>query len=141
MDPFNIVDLFCLHLVYVPRINQSLTLFHEAWNNHPLSTESNRTALQLYTLYSIGNPLFADEGDVDSNSYGIDYDADANIDEDDSETVSIPEINLPLSDASLSMLTMSLDPLQQSDSYGADIYLQAVNLVYQLIISDGLANE
>lgn len=78
---------------------------------------------------------------MDSNSYGIDYDADANIDEDDSETVSIPEINLPLSDASLSMLTMSLDPLQQSDSYGADIYLQAVNLVYQLIISDGLANE
>ena len=71
-------------------------------------------------------------------SYGIDYDADANIDEDDSETVSIPEINLPLSDASLSMLTMSLDPLQQSDSYGADIYLQAVNLVYQLMISDGL---
>lgn len=91
--------------------------------------------------YPIGNPLFADKGDVDSNSYVIDYDADTDIDEDDSETISIPEMSLPLSDASLSVLSVSLDPLQQSDSYGADIYLQAVNLVYQLMISDGLANE
>ena len=27
LDPLNVVDLFCLHLVYVPRINQSLNLF------------------------------------------------------------------------------------------------------------------
>ena len=139
LDPLNIVDLFCLHLVYIPRINRSLITFQEAWNNHPLSTESNRTPLQLYTLYSIGNPLFTDEGDVDSNSYGVDHDTDS--DEDDSETISIPETNLPLSDASLSMLSVSLDPLQQSDSYGADIYLQAVNMVYQLMLSEGLADE
>lgn len=141
LDPLNIVDLFCLHLIYIPRINQSLVRFQEAWNNHSLSTELNRTPLQLYTLYSIGNPLFTDEGDVDSNSYGVDHDTDPDFDEDDSETISIPEINLPLSDASLSTLNVSLDPLQQSDSYGADIYLRAVNMVYQLMLSEGLADE
>ena len=112
LDPLNIVDLFCLHLVFIPRINQSLIRFQDAWNNHPLSTESNRTPLQLYTLYSIGNPLFTDEGDVDSNSYGVDYDTDSDFDEDDSDTISIPETNLPFSDASLSMLSVSLDPQQ-----------------------------
>ena len=81
--------------MYIPRINQSLTLFQEAWNNHPLSTESNRTPLQLYTLYSIGNPLFTDDGYVDGNSYGIDDDTVSDIDEDDSETINIPETNLP----------------------------------------------
>ena len=141
LDPLNIVDLFCLHLVYIPRINQSLTLFQEAWNNHSLSTESNRTPLQLYTLYSIGNPLFTDEGCVDSNSYGVDDGTGSDIDEDDSETINIPETNLPLSDASLGMLRVSVDPLQHSDCYGADVYLQAVNTVYELMLSDGLAEE
>ena len=49
---------------------------------------------------------------MDSNSYGVDYDTDSDFDEDDSDTISIPETNLPLSDASLSMLSVSLDPLQ-----------------------------
>ena len=39
------------------------------------------------------------------------------------------------------MLSVALDPLQQSDSYGADIYLQAVGTVYQLMLSEGLADE
>ena len=72
LDPLNIIDLFCLHYVFIPKINRSLNLFLEAWNNHPLSTESNRTPVQLYTLYSIGNPLFSDDDNVDSNSYGVD---------------------------------------------------------------------
>lgn len=55
LNPLNTVDLFCLHLVYVPRINIALQSFKEGWNNHPLSTERNKTPLQLYTLYSIGN--------------------------------------------------------------------------------------
>ena len=55
LDPHNCVDLYCLHLVYVPRINEALKSFQQGWNNHPLSTEFNRTPMQLYTLYSIGN--------------------------------------------------------------------------------------
>ena len=66
----------------------------------------------------------------------------SDIDEDDSETINnIPETNLPLSDASLSMLRVSVDPLQHSDCYGADVYLQVINTVYQLMLSDGLAEE
>ena len=137
LDPLNVVDLFCLHFVYIPRINQSLSLFQEAWNNHPLSTESNRTPLQLYTLYAIGNPLFTDQDDIDCNSYGVD--PDDLIDEDDA--INVPETVVPLSDSSINMLTGSINPLQQSDSYGADIYMQTVNLVYQLMLREGLVDE
>lgn len=137
LDPLNVVDLFCLHFVYIPRINQSLSLFQEAWNNHPLSTESNRTPLQLHTLYAIGNPLFTDQDDIDCNSYGVD--PDDLIDEDDA--INVPETVVPLSDSSINMLTGSINPLQQSDSYGADIYMQTVNLVYQLMLREGLVDE
>ena len=44
----NEVDLFCLHTVFLPRINSALDSFLESWNNHPVSTEHNRTPNQLF---------------------------------------------------------------------------------------------
>ena len=48
LDPINEVDLFCLHYVFIPRINKSLSDFQGGWNSHSLSTEANRTPMQLY---------------------------------------------------------------------------------------------
>ncbi len=42
------IDLFCLHYVYIPRINDSLHWFASTWNNHPLRTESNLSPYQLW---------------------------------------------------------------------------------------------
>ena len=50
LDPLNTVDLFCVHLVYI-RINEALKSFQEGWNNHPLSTEHNKT--NYSTIYSL----------------------------------------------------------------------------------------
>ena len=137
LDPINVVDLFCLHYIYVPRINEALQQFQDAWNNHSLSTESNRTPLQLYTLYSIGNPLFSDDSHVDTSQYGIDSQSDVE-EVKESETVDVPETDIPLSDASYSSLCSIIDPLHQSSCYGVDLYLQTVRLVYQLMIEDNL---
>ncbi len=48
LDPECDVHLFCLHYVYMPRINRSLILFKDAWNNHPLSSESQMSPSQLW---------------------------------------------------------------------------------------------
>ena len=42
------VQLFCLHYVFLPRINDSLQQFVTTWNHHPLRTESNLSPLQLW---------------------------------------------------------------------------------------------
>ena len=47
LDPLNEVDIFCLHFVFIPRINKHLTEFQGSWNYHPLSTEGNMSPLQL----------------------------------------------------------------------------------------------
>ena len=52
-DNSNEVDIYCLHYVFVPRINQALSSFVEGWNNHPISTESNQTPHQLFDIYII----------------------------------------------------------------------------------------
>ncbi len=48
MSPEN-NDLFCLHYVFKPRINNPIRLFKHGWNHHKLRTERNRTQMQLYT--------------------------------------------------------------------------------------------
>ena len=42
------IQLFCLHYVYLPRINDALHQFMHAWNSHPLSSEANLTPMQLW---------------------------------------------------------------------------------------------
>ena len=42
------VHLFCLHYVYIRRINSALRLFQDAWNNHPLSSEGYLSPMQLW---------------------------------------------------------------------------------------------
>lgn len=50
LNPLNEVDMFCLHLIFLPRINAALESFTESWNNHSISTRGtgNLTPNQLF---------------------------------------------------------------------------------------------
>ena len=50
LDPDNELDLFCLHYVFLPVIRRQLDMFTEAWNHHKLSTEHNKTPMQLFII-------------------------------------------------------------------------------------------
>ena len=47
--PLDTVHLFCLHFVYLPYIQYQMQIFPDAWANHSLCSEGNRTPLQLWT--------------------------------------------------------------------------------------------
>ena len=49
LDPLDEIDLFSLHFVFIPRLNQQLETFRAAYCRHRLRTEHNRTPLQLWT--------------------------------------------------------------------------------------------
>ena len=48
LNPADDVDLFCLHYIYFPRVNNHLKTWCRGWNNHTLSGESG-TPLQFWT--------------------------------------------------------------------------------------------
>ena len=53
LDPLNEVDLYCMHQVYMPRINYGLHQFSSGWNNHALTTECSMTLVQLFSTGSL----------------------------------------------------------------------------------------
>ena len=50
LNPIDDIHLFCLHYVYIPRINESLNVFCNAWNHHPMSSSGNATPYQMWLI-------------------------------------------------------------------------------------------
>lgn len=44
----NEIHIFCLHYIYIPRINRALSQFLDAWKYHPLSSIGNLSPVQLW---------------------------------------------------------------------------------------------
>ena len=49
LDSFDEVHIYALHYVYLSRIRRSVEEFILQWNNHPLSSENNKTPYQIWT--------------------------------------------------------------------------------------------
>lgn len=136
----NELHLYCLHYVFLPRINLHLTLFQNGFNNHPLRSESNMTPTQLW-MYGVN--LYHLDQDVQEGeiiSYGIDFDGPLPSEEYDGETfneesVEVPEIPCPLSRESYDVFKSQINPLDHSDCYGVDLYLKAVETAHGLLNS------
>ena len=43
----NLIHMFCLHFLFIPRINESLQEYRSSWNNHGLSTERFQSPLSI----------------------------------------------------------------------------------------------
>jgi len=125
LNPLSDVHLSALHYVYLKRINRSLSIFKEGWNHHRIRTEG-------YSPYQ----LFA-RGVITQVNWTLDYvDEDFGIDDDnpmpeeDGEAVSIPETRLDLSADGRARLNQ-IDPLQESNNYGINIYQEAIEIIMQ----------
>jgi hypothetical protein len=133
LNPENDVDIFCLHYIFIPRINQSLKSFQDGWNSHKMSTENNLSPVQLFTAYSTTSTLFEAE-DFDDVYAGN----DENMDDLLFDSVTVPEISLPLSDDGIERLHDEINPLEDSVDFGRELYLNTVRLVFHLMNDDNL---
>ena len=113
LDPDNDVDIFCLHEVFTVRINKSLTEFVSSWNNHPVSSESNMTPLQLFYV----GLMESQENSSDDNLYTAPTVADH---------VQVPNLHYH----PCGSLKSQLNTIQQNNSSnGYDMYRQVAGLV------------
>ncbi|RVE66924.1 hypothetical protein OJAV_G00112930 [Oryzias javanicus] len=91
-------DIFCVHQTFLPRLNLDLQAFVEGWNNHPLSTEMNRTPEQMWCLGMMSNPVDQPESLEDFQEPDIDWDVAAEYRPDVEGVIVVPEFESPLSE-------------------------------------------
>ena len=68
LNPNSEVDLFALHFVFLPELQQQLDIFKEGWNHHRMRTAHNRTPTQMWLL---GLRDYANEHSSDSAVSGV----------------------------------------------------------------------
>lgn len=125
LNPKNDVDLFCLHYVFLPRINRAVQEFAASYNCHNLSTEKNATPLQLFwanqSLIELhrGQEIYYPEVSV----------PDLLSRREDLPYVEVNSIPCCLEVQVFEELKRNIDPLGRSCNKGRDIYLQTVNFV------------
>ena len=115
-DHLNEVDIYCLHYVFVPRINQALSSFVEGWN-----TEGNQTPYQLFVMGLLPN---ASNSDSDSNS----EEGSASLDLQSSDAVNVPRCSFDPCPQLIQELTNSVDPLSPCRNHGKSLFLAAIRL-------------
>ena len=126
LDPYDDVDTFCLHYVYIPRIQHNLNCFCEAYSHHKLSTENNMTPYQLWItgMARLNADSASLEGIVENetvdNDYGIDWNDPCVTNT--VEHVDVPTIQCPITEQQLSQLKEIVDPMQECDDYGFLLY-------------------
>jgi len=133
LDINNNVYMFCLHYVFLPRINQSLEQWKRSWNHHKIRTEDSYSPLQLYTkgMIECGYRGMEDEN-VDPNEYGIDWEGPQP--EDNENSVFVDEPRNILTQPQKSLLQSLVDPLQQdNDGHGINVYNQTARIVAQIL--------
>lgn len=125
LDPGSDMDLFCLHYVFLPRINHSLNVFRESYNHHPIRTAGNRTPYQLWIggMTERSGDDAAVQGldeNVIPDDYGIDWGSPNGTEE---NCVVVPLTPSPLSQAQLDVLKHTINPLESTaDDYGISLY-------------------
>ena len=129
LDPDCEKDLFAVHYVFLPRINSQLAQFVSAWNRHPLRTESGLSPMQLFHRGILSaSPQFQE--DIASGlSVGDDYGVDICGGTSDDDRVVVPEVGFILTDTQLHYMH---NPLQRSDSNGADIFMHVKEYIRNL---------
>ena len=119
LDPTSDLDLFCLHFVYLQKINDALKAFMTGWNNHALTTENNKTPIQLYAC----GILFSSSSSSMPPGYSFDSDLL------ELPNVTVPDTTNPLSTEQYTELNTligghSPDSTDATDDYGMNSYLQ-----------------
>ncbi|XP_039862405.1 uncharacterized protein LOC120718119 [Simochromis diagramma] len=113
LDISDVIHLFGVHYIFVPRLRADLVTFVGGWNNHPLRTEGGLTPEQLWCM---GHLQELDEGErlEELQDPGIDWES-AVLQEESNSTVVVPEVECPLDEETLEGLQRTINPLEHSE--------------------------
>ena len=118
LNPLSQVDLFCLHYVYVHRINTSLQLFANGWNNHAMTSEHGMTPAKMFTAgtilsgraHTMAAPTLSCDSDMPSDTPSA-------------PSIEVPSTDCPLTEEQYEELNSVVDDQAlTSNDYGIDLY-------------------
>ncbi|ESO98489.1 hypothetical protein LOTGIDRAFT_174258 [Lottia gigantea] len=130
LQPTNEVHLEALHYVFIPRIQNHLDEFREAFIRRPLRTANQKTPLQMWIEGQIIDP-FESLTESDVLLYGISQEG-LMTSSDELHGVCVTEASL--SEENRQELSRQIDPLSYSHNHGIELFLSTVNFILEKLV-------
>ena len=114
------------------------TEFAEQWNQHPISTEENKSPYQLWIsgMLASANSFCTAVRDVMDGIeepwlqyYGVDENGPIVSSSDDDNIVEVPPLNIELSQEQEQLIMDQIDPQNEDNNYGINTFVRMVNLL------------
>lgn len=128
LDPLNEVDIFCLHFIFLPRINKHLADFEGSWNHHPLSTEGNMSPLQLFVE---GLSQIESVTHLSTQTAPPSASSGSSLPPQEPDSVQVPSNKFIPCAQLCAELNLSMDPMAKCTDFGKEFYCKAVQIVGQ----------
>ncbi len=134
LNPLDCIHLFTLQYIFIPRINSALSDFITAWNKHPVSGCQRLSPIQMFTRAMIllrqqNLPAF-DVFEPVTNSYGA---GDEDMIPDEGTHVSVPPLDIHMSEDDMQLLRSTINPLGISSSHGVDLFQRTILVVQSVL--------
>ncbi len=130
LDSLCELHVFCLHFIFLPRIQRAVREFRDMWNNHGLSTERGQTPLQLWH-----RGIVSHIGINNTAIYGVlESDEHFNINENrpppelqSRNNIVVPENIYHPNDTTMENILEAFNPLQNDGNHGIDLFWHLYN--------------
>ena len=146
LDRTNFIDIFCIHTIFLPRIQRALDEFRNGWNHHPLSTAKNKTLYQLWMEGMMNKKLeeqrgvrtFLSNNDTNENNdlFGVDV-SGLPVGEDQNDILSFQEYHwqneFGLKFSAVQLAINDIDPLTEDGNFGINHYLKLKEKIIEII--------
>lgn len=133
LDSTNERHLFCLHYIYLPRVQRATAEFRNQWNNHGLSTQGTQTPLQLWqrgVLSCAGNGHLAIE-DIFAGNQTFGFIQELTLHLETENNVIVPRNDYNVNQTVLNRIQETIDPLSEDNNHGIQLFLALVNILSQ----------
>ena len=126
LDSLCDLHLFCLHYIYLPRVQRAIREFRSQWNNHGLSTQGSQTPFQLWHRGVVSH--------IGSNNTAIGgvFQIDEHLGTENGEplpavesrnNIEVPENSVHVSNSTMQGIQQLIDPLMNDENHGIQLYL------------------
>lgn len=129
LDSTDELHMFCLHFIYMPRVQRATAEFHNQWNNHGLSTQGGQTPLQLWqrgvltsTCSSAIQDIFAVNDTMEMNEEIPSHFETEN-------NVVVPVNRFNINSTHMNIIQHNINPLREDGNHGIELFSELLNFL------------
>ncbi|XP_041827246.1 uncharacterized protein LOC121644788 [Melanotaenia boesemani] len=131
LDSTDELHLFCLHYIYLPRVQRATAEFRNQWNHHGLSTQGGQTPLQLWQRGVLNGINTGAIQDIFAGTENLEINEDIPLQVETENNVVIPVNEFNVNPTVMNRIQDTIDPLREDGNHGIVLFLGLVNVLKQ----------